>query len=58
MAKWFDEDCRQKKLAYSDAPNAYNTDKSNENRHNLCDKKKVYKNAIRRKRRRYQFEEM
>ena len=57
-AKWFDDECREKKIEYINALRTFNTDKSTINREHLCDKRKVYKNLIRRKRRKYHFIEM
>ena len=57
-AKWFDNECREKKSVYVDALKTFNLDKSAENRQNLCDKKSAYKNLIRRKRRMYEFGKM
>lgn len=57
-AKWFDNECREKKVVYNEALKMFNLNKSAVNRQDLCDKKKAYKTFIRRKRRRYEFEEM
>lgn len=57
-AKWFDDECREKKIVYINALNTFNIDKSILNRQYLCDKRKEYKNLIRRKRRKYHFTEM
>ena len=56
-AKGFDNECREKKEAYTDALGTFNLEQSAVNRQNVCDKKNMYKkNLIKRKRRKYQFE--
>ena len=58
-AKWFDDECREKKELYNVALRQFNTYKTVDTRYVLCDdRKKDYKTTVRRKRRAYKFAEM
>ena len=48
---WFDADCITALNTYKQALSIYNRDKSYDNRIELCDRKRFYKNFIRRKKR-------
>ncbi|MEW8547527.1 MAG: reverse transcriptase family protein, partial [Candidatus Thiodiazotropha sp.] len=57
-SNWFDNECMERKNEYKEALLTFNISKSAENRKILCDKKKLYKDTIRRKKRLYKYDEM
>ena len=57
-AKWFDDECHEKKQLYNEALRQFNIYKTLDTRHVLCDRKKEYKKTVRRKRRAFKFAEM
>ena len=57
-AKWFDDECHEKKQLYNEALRQFNIYKTVDTRHVLCDRKKEYKKTVRRKRRAFKFAEM
>ena len=52
-AKWFDNECRERKTEYIDAIRLFNANRSAANRVLLCEKKVVYNNTVRQKKRVY-----
>ena len=57
-AKWFDDECREKKQHYTEALKQLKMYKTLETRQVLCDKKTEYKKCVRRKCRVHKFNEM
>lgn len=49
MSEWFDTDCREAKMLYLQAIENYNNCKSNHNREILLERKRDYKNRVRKK---------
>ena len=51
QAKWFDNECRERKAKYIDAMRLFYSNRTEVDRIMLCEKKRIYENTVRRKKR-------
>ena len=58
QAKWFDNECRERKAEYIDAMRLLNANRTEADRIMLCEKKRIYKNTVRRKKRAFNYKKI
>ena len=58
QAKWFDNECRERKAEYIDAMRLFNANRTEADRIMLCEKKRIYKNTVRRKKRAFNYKKI
>ena len=57
-ADWFDQECSSAKRSYLNALHDFNRYKSNENRINMCNLKSIYKQLVKKKKRKYEYNKL